>query len=1140
MNILRMKEAIVAVFLMSFMLTLLVLDGNTISTMHSRPHSRHLLSTNEASFGWNPIQWNPIHASGPVETTSSLHQLQGSHQIPSESLAQAQVSENEKVIHAEVEAQHVSRPELVGTANAEQPQTSVEATDVVHRTGIVSSHHWAPQAGGETLDGEPISKFEFYETAPEHHVVKRQVAQLVNHGEVHAPGHGHVETHQEPQQPEHQTFMAPTRPEPQLQMQVENHPSQVYTAAAPLDSNVETYREPPASHGETYLAPSYHEPQPQLHFQNPEQALMHQVRAQSNEKTYQTLEVSERERYMAQPQPQAHTNSQPVPRYGLAETLLAPVEAHFEPYRAPPQINIEHYHAPPQVRVENYQAPVHDSYRAPPQPHVDSSHYAHAQTYGGSHQAPQAHMPAAAPAQVPTHEHPNTNELSYQEPPQARVESYGSHEAPVIHRHEDQSRVLQAQEQEHHHSLEEMHALAAMYGVRLPTQPIAAKPREPQADIHRAQFSKPAISGIGTRPTNVIDSRLSSKAEARSETPKFAANRAPRSAGMYGAGGDRAHPAPNGAASFDLRMPHKSVARGESFEDSARAVLAKIASSILSTHEKLQAHENHLSMHNMVSRASNPDRLPKDNIQADPSPQNQQRKVTELPPAAAGFIAIWEIEDGSSVRSQAIKDAKNNNGDGFVCRVAPVAKQGNGRVLLPSWMQKHSEVLAKKCGYNLRNTAFKLQAKLAQDGVKFTVKDENIKVDDVMMYDNGVGETTGVQGQSAGDLIRVEYPREHMPHFATDIQSTLIVADIFSGNNAALMGAGRVLTEKGVFTDAQSIQGAKMVPVRPVLPVNEKVAELPTNSWVHGFLRLIRNALIDKNFLTPTERDLFGHHVNTKAVLFRSGLSYGGNSYNPQLLKPDNIVFARNKLVRQMPSRVNIRSQIADRSAVASASPAGGSGAGSMPCTVKLLILNRAGGERMLIKPDRIVESLRKHLASAYKTAPHVVVEHAKFEGLAFHLQVAVMQEADIVVAPHGAGNTNVVFMRAGATLLEVMPFGYLGAGPFANLAKAYGVEYVPIVAEPDDENFRDCVSPKRAGSLSEDKRKNILKAWDTARSVWKNPKASRGQKDNAINLHDEENDYARFCARHQMLDFEPKWMAASLKPAVDGICGAT
>lgn len=60
------------------------------------------------------------------------------------------------------------------------------------------------------------------------------------------------------------------------------------------------------------------------------------------------------------------------------------------------------------------------------------------------------------------------------------------------------------------------------------------------------------------------------------------------------------------------------------------------------------------------------------------------------------------------------------------------------------------------------------------------------------------------------------------------------------------------------------------------------------------------------------------------------------------------------------------------------------------------------------------------------------------------------MQESDIVVAVHGAGLTNMIFMREGSHVLEMVPFTY-----FPSIFRDFGTQHLgvsslQISAEPD------------------------------------------------------------------------------------------
>ncbi|KAK1869098.1 hypothetical protein I4F81_011580 [Pyropia yezoensis] len=71
---------------------------------------------------------------------------------------------------------------------------------------------------------------------------------------------------------------------------------------------------------------------------------------------------------------------------------------------------------------------------------------------------------------------------------------------------------------------------------------------------------------------------------------------------------------------------------------------------------------------------------------------------------------------------------------------------------------------------------------------------------------------------------------------------------------------------------------------------------------------------------------------------------------------------------------------------------------------------------------------------------------------------MAALQRARVVLAPHDPTVAAALFLRPGATLVEVAPFAYYGGG-VAALAGSLGVTYRRVVAPPDTPTFRACVA---------------------------------------------------------------------------------
>tara|TARA_B100000674_G_C37864442_1_gene926398 strand:- start:243 stop:1403 length:1161 start_codon:yes stop_codon:yes gene_type:complete len=77
----------------------------------------------------------------------------------------------------------------------------------------------------------------------------------------------------------------------------------------------------------------------------------------------------------------------------------------------------------------------------------------------------------------------------------------------------------------------------------------------------------------------------------------------------------------------------------------------------------------------------------------------------------------------------------------------------------------------------------------------------------------------------------------------------------------------------------------------------------------------------------------------------------------------------------------------------------------------KLIIMRRKGAARELIRNKTVNDLIEKY-----------GFETVMLENLTIEKQVKLMHSARIVIAPHGAGLTNCVYMRKGCSLIEIMP----------------------------------------------------------------------------------------------------------------------
>lgn len=79
-------------------------------------------------------------------------------------------------------------------------------------------------------------------------------------------------------------------------------------------------------------------------------------------------------------------------------------------------------------------------------------------------------------------------------------------------------------------------------------------------------------------------------------------------------------------------------------------------------------------------------------------------------------------------------------------------------------------------------------------------------------------------------------------------------------------------------------------------------------------------------------------------------------------------------------------------------------------------------------------------------------------ERVSFSKQVEHMQQADILVTPHGLPLVDIVFLRSSASVIEVHPFSFV-SGMFHGISTQLGLSHHKISAEPDVQMFEDCLA---------------------------------------------------------------------------------
>ena len=104
---------------------------------------------------------------------------------------------------------------------------------------------------------------------------------------------------------------------------------------------------------------------------------------------------------------------------------------------------------------------------------------------------------------------------------------------------------------------------------------------------------------------------------------------------------------------------------------------------------------------------------------------------------------------------------------------------------------------------------------------------------------------------------------------------------------------------------------------------------------------------------------------------------------------------------------------------------------------LRLRLINRRQS-RVVINADEIFGEIN-HMRTQWNLSLPLIEDILLFESMSFEQQAYFMNDTDIIIAPHGAGLINMLFMRPCSIVIEILPRGYENHC-FENIAMASGV----------------------------------------------------------------------------------------------------
>ncbi len=182
-------------------------------------------------------------------------------------------------------------------------------------------------------------------------------------------------------------------------------------------------------------------------------------------------------------------------------------------------------------------------------------------------------------------------------------------------------------------------------------------------------------------------------------------------------------------------------------------------------------------------------------------------------------------------------------------------------------------------------------------------------------------------------------------------------------------------------------------------------------------------------------------------------------------------------------------------------------------CTRRVVIITRDRRRKL----DRTIpaSTLRRLIKELHWRSNLTIETVVDMGELAFAQQVKLMQNADVVVAVHGAEMSNILFLRPGAIVIEIHPFAYWTPGMFGSLREAMHLNYSALGSPPDRTRFLRCM---KHGEDSASELARGLRIFESHEKMHRAANDDRGRWRAGAFLMSPR--WARRCCRAQVVDF--------------------
>lgn len=553
--------------------------------------------------------------------------------------------------------------------------------------------------------------------------------------------------------------------------------------------------------------------------------------------------------------------------------------------------------------------------------------------------------------------------------------------------------------------------------------------------------------------------------------------------------------------SYSLSSPHRSSAR--------RYLSTKYPTSARAAQPRKVLHMNALTVVQNVGLAL----LPKSN-HSSLHTTSEQTKVPNTPATAAPPRHVLlhpslPLQKPSLPEQHPLPESTNTGnipqaiqmwglpGGKHVCRIFDVGRLRDGTFILPRWMKQHDATIEHRCG--IRNFLFSLPS------TPFPPSSQPRNNPPLDQYPAHAKLNTKNIDR---DLFGIAAPRQHMPHFVSDIISPLLAIEVLMGSGRidAVSSVIRPMTMSGLPKPDLSV----LPELNPSILIQQETFQQPQSHWVARLAKFFQHPILGFT-LIPTDEgktSSLSDERSLEVAMYRSVIHSNVNPYEPYGLfsaNGQNIVFSLNGISRD-PAWTTM-------------------GMSQFPCRVFVTALTRRG-PRGLLGLQTLETDIKRRFQREGIIAGFRVVD---FGNMSFDDQVQTMQQTNVLITTHGAGNANFIFMRPAAAVIEVFPFAYK-AGPFDGFANIFGLNYSTAMSIPQTDVFKECMNRNEKNQKI---KRDVFEKWDKAvaeekRSPWVH---RLGFEKEFGDPGKSQGKITRGCARLQELEFN---IAAVSQTALD------